>query len=205
MTWLKFGQKTRFHLLLCWSENEELWCTDSIEGLGFLSHQYLMSCSRSSISSVLAQGQDVVLGVTLLLSAAIPPPVGHGLAGARCPSSHKHQYFFWTFLFSTSYLSSLFCYFAFFPTFRFCDPFLMARPLSPFFPCESPVRVHHSCRSWLQGDPEQWKTKVFHDSDCLFPSFQILQAKHQGGKHHILMAAGSQRYASLGKAGRISR
>lgn len=48
-------------------------------------------------------------------------------------------------------------------------------------------------------------TKMFHGSDRLFPSFQILQAKLQAEKYHVLMGAGSQRYASLGKAVRISR
>lgn len=48
-------------------------------------------------------------------------------------------------------------------------------------------------------------TKMFHDSDWLFPSFHILPVKFQAEKHHVLMVAGSQRHAFLGKAVGISR
>lgn len=47
-------------------------------------------------------------------------------------------------------------------------------------------------------------TKMFHGSDW-FPSFQILQGKLQAEKRCVLMVAGSQSYASLGKTARISR
>lgn len=65
-----------------------------------------------------------MLRVTLLLPAALLPPVGNGLAGVRWPSSDKHQYFFfWTVFFSASRLSSLFCSVVFFPLSGFVIPF----------------------------------------------------------------------------------
>lgn len=155
---------------------KELWCIDTTEGLTFSLTQSPPLCA---IQSVIHHGPAQLFspGSGVGCSARSHPPpscststsCGEWVGRSEMSILWQSQVFLLdNFLFHIPLLFP-FLFFWIFPTFRFCDPFFMASPLSHFFPHDSLARVHNSC--WQRTYWGEWAP----DRCCCYPVGPLLR------------------------------